>query len=210
MRIWQLGFNKCGSTSLCTLFNRIGLPSVHSNRLGKLIARVHKQDPTKSIDDVLSSIDTSELSDVARPASEIVGFFDGEYYQHYEWLSQDNASDRFILNVRDIEDWATSVMTHVLRNRICPELDPYMWRDFDSRREKKRHSETVSDIKNYFGSSWQLLVIDVTRPGNHIKTICDWLRIESSVDKMPKENTCCTHIKQIYKAKVPSDCDCSP
>ena len=113
-RFFQIGFHKCGTTSLAHFFDRCGIPCVHWDRGGWL----------------RGSARTWQTGGARRKAaSTSVPLPTLSYFAGTEWFDGfllDQALDaahggRFILNTRPVEPWLESVAPHDARRD--PELN---------------------------------------------------------------------------------------
>jgi hypothetical protein len=106
-KIFQIGFNKCGTTSFHDLFERSGYRSIHwdEGRLAQcILANSDASHP------LLTGYETYTF------------FFDMEwltettsiaiYLTHYQQLDREYPGSRFILNTRNIDAWIASRLRH--------------------------------------------------------------------------------------------------
>ena len=113
-RFFQIGFSKCGTTSLAAFFNRCGIPCVHNDR-GRLARRMREnlacgKRALEGYEQYLA------FTDLVHWAGD--DWFDG--FLHYRAL--DTAyGGRFILNTRPLGHWLKSVAAHDARR------DPRMY-----------------------------------------------------------------------------------
>jgi tetratricopeptide (TPR) repeat protein len=123
IRIFRVGFNKCGTKSLAALFERSCVPSVHWEQ-GRVAQRMGQrlgagEDPIADFSDTLFFSDMSYLT----PTEHI------EAYRSFPSLFEWYPSALFILNTRDPLRWVESRRRHV-DGRY---LERYrLWRDLDT------------------------------------------------------------------------------
>ncbi|HSX20146.1 MAG TPA: sulfotransferase, partial [Gammaproteobacteria bacterium] len=108
-KIFQIGFNKCGTQMLYYAFTENGVPSAHYAAANRPIADTMHEN-AKSNKPLLHGIDNFEA------------YFDFEdiYHSpplypaltHFKLLDQQYKGSRFILNTRNPEDWITSRLSH--------------------------------------------------------------------------------------------------
>ena len=105
IRYFQIGFQKCGTTTLAAFFNRCGIRCVHYDH-GRLARRMRLNlaagaRPLEGYEqyDAFTNMNLTEADD----------WFDG--FRHYEALRRAYGG-RFILNTRPVENWVRSVMAH--------------------------------------------------------------------------------------------------
>lgn len=97
MKFFFIGFNKTGTTTIDTIMNNLGYNSRHNIDWAKSSqTHVHEE-----IFDNYESFTDGEMAD----------FF---------WLSQEFPESTFILNYRNVRDWAISRYKHVERNKAWP------------------------------------------------------------------------------------------
>lgn len=116
-KIFQIGFNKCGTSSLYNLFSvysKPNIPSIHWDN-GNLAYNIHRrllnQEPV-----LLDYKDIVFFSDMEfihydyddNKKSKII-----EAYKYYKIFDIQYPSSKFILNIRDIDKWLMSRLKHV-------------------------------------------------------------------------------------------------
>lgn len=104
--IFQIGFNKCGTTSLHKFFIDSGIAALHwrEGRLAKrMAARIDAgQDPVRDFPSTIAFTDI-----VGGGPSERI-----EPYKRFEYLHHWHPEALFILNTRDREKWVASRTSH--------------------------------------------------------------------------------------------------
>ena len=109
---FQIGFQRCGTTSIAAFFNRCGIACVHHDQ-GRLARRMRVNmeagvRPLAGYDEryrAFTNINWNAADD----------YYDG--FKHFAALRHAYGG-RFILNVRPVEHWVRSVMSHkALRGR---------------------------------------------------------------------------------------------
>jgi hypothetical protein len=107
MKIFQIGFNRCGTVSLWQYFKSCGIPAVHWER-GDLARSIYFQHTwnTKLLDNYRDTMFFSDMeSDV------IINGKPSWIYAHvdyYKLLDQQYPGSKFILNTRNVDDWIKS------------------------------------------------------------------------------------------------------
>ncbi len=108
-KIFQIGFNKVGTTTLTDFFNRNGIPSVHWDE-GKLAYSIHINHFLKRpllnaeyLDQYVAFFDMNSVR--VTPPIEV-----GVMY--YKELDRQYPGSKFILNIRDKDAWLRSRMNH--------------------------------------------------------------------------------------------------
>jgi len=109
-RVWAIGFNKCGTTTMFRFFQKNGIPSIHHGRQGSLATSIYENHLN----------DRPLLSEEFR---KYIAFFDMEniyaeppiYITHTLFKELDSCypGSKFILNTRDKNDWIKSRCSHV-------------------------------------------------------------------------------------------------
>lgn len=156
-KIFQIGFNRCGTTSIHQFFLDNGLKSIHWDR-GNLARRIKMNSLAKL--PLLKGYEEYEcFTDMESP---ITGDF--AYIEHYKELDRQYPGSKFILNLRDIEDWIKSRLNHgegryiniYKRNENLTNDEDVIshWRDI--------WHKHIEDVKNYFKDRPDdLLVFDI-------------------------------------------------
>jgi glycogen synthase len=109
-RIWAIGFNKCGTTTIFEFFNKNGIPSMHHGKKGHLATSIYQ-----------NHLDGKML--LSDEYSKYKAFFDIEniyadppiYITQtlFKELDKNYPGSKFILNTRDKSDWIKSRRSHV-------------------------------------------------------------------------------------------------
>jgi hypothetical protein len=106
VRIFQIGFNKCATSSLHNFFQRNGLASVHWEE-GRLAARVATR-LKKGEDPFLDYPDTIAFTDMIMLSATLVLEPYKAFAEIYRWYPQ----SYFVLNTRHCRDWIESRVKH--------------------------------------------------------------------------------------------------
>ena len=98
MKVFQIGFNKCGTTSLCSFFNRNGHKAVH-------------WDKGKWQNIVKTNLAEGKL---LLEGLEFIKFFSDmtSIQYNYKTLAVQYPESKFIYNVRNLDNWLVSKSTH--------------------------------------------------------------------------------------------------
>ena len=108
-RIFQIGFNKCGTTSLFRLFQKNGIPSVHydsgniadaiyDNYKNKRPLISHKYRKKVFFSDMEHIYNTEKLLYIGR--------------DYFKQLDKEYPNSKFILNIRNKDNWIKSRCNH--------------------------------------------------------------------------------------------------
>lgn len=158
--IFQIGFNRCGTTSLHMFLTDSGIASAHWRNgalATRMMARIHAgQDPIRDFPGVVGFTDMISI----QPGALL------EPYKHFDYLHSWYRDALFILNTRDREAWIASRVAHSFKEiRLAsryaetfgiPEAQvPDFWRA-----EWETHHTRV---RAYFGSSSNFLEFHIER-----------------------------------------------
>ena len=175
-KIFQIGFNRCATTSLFKFFKQNGLPSYHfRGPNGKKLAKIMKRNADKGspiltgIDDKIFFSDISAGPEVpscgsnstmsTRPPSPAFA-----YAHYYKLLDEQYPDSRFILNIRNVEDWIES-RARLHHGKVVEGEKRYsgvrtdqevfsIWRN--------HYHSHINDVKSYFKDrAGDLLVFDI-------------------------------------------------
>ena len=168
-KVFCIGLNKTGTTSLHDAFKILGLSSVHyTDGLNRNIQDVIWENHMagRGILDSLEQYDA--ISDWVRgDAPHLYREFDAQY-----------PNSKFILHTRNMEDWLDSREKHVKRHiKLYEETkDPLItWRTIDREGWTTEYVSHHADVTAHFkGRSNDLLVMDVTK-GDGWEKLCPFL-----------------------------------
>lgn len=113
-KIFQIGLNKCGTCSLHTLFKDHAEPSIRSIHWnnGKLALDIENN--RRSNEPLLKGYDEiiffSDMEAIFYDANHIVNII--EAYKCFKILDQQYPNSKFILNIRNIDNWINSRLKH--------------------------------------------------------------------------------------------------
>jgi hypothetical protein len=132
-KIFQIGFNRCGTTTLFSFFQRNKISSVHwdGGRLAKCF-RQRKQngeDPFRDYQDVVFFSDMMFLSN-----DEVI-----EPYRDFEYIHSHYPDSYYILNTRRLENWIKSRVSHG---------------DFAQRYQKVYDLENIDAVMRHWRLTW--------------------------------------------------------
>ena len=105
-KIFQVGFNKCGTRTLADCFHRSGYRAAHRKK-GKLAddimaAKAAGQKPLSNWGNTVLFTDLEKIT----PTEQI------EAYREFEFLDESYPDAYFLLNTRRVDDWLTSRLRH--------------------------------------------------------------------------------------------------
>lgn len=160
VKVFQIGFNKCGTSTLAWFFKRNGVPTVHWSKgeIARRIEAAHErgEDPLGFYKDVFF------FSDMTYTARDVV--LDGAY--HFDYIHRFYPDALFILNTRPVDGWIDSRMR---------------WNNYRERYKSARGIKTDEELAAYWRADWerhhrrvaeffadkpgQLLVFDIEKDG---------------------------------------------
>ncbi len=108
-RFFQIGFPRCGTSSIAAFFNRCGIPCVHHDR-ARLARRMRAN--LEAGARPLEGYDHRYLAFTDMDLNTADDYFDA--FKHYAALHR-AYSGKFILNTRPRERWVRSIMMHKAR-----------------------------------------------------------------------------------------------
>lgn len=175
-RIFGIGLNKTGTSSLHRALEQLGFHSLH---WGGPEVRRTVESSLEAGEPLLERIDPTydAFSDI-EPIYRNVGLLDRQY-----------PGSRFILTVRVVDEWVDSRRRHVERNRAARaegtytgtflEVDEAAWRD-----DWNRH---VAGVRDHFAGRPDLLEVDLTASPSW-ERLCRFLDVPVPLVDFPWEN----------------------
>lgn len=157
MKVFQIGFNKCATTSLNHMFRQSGMSTVHWDS-GKLAKKIRANSIEGKM--LLDGIDNYEFySDLEHVDSKqyIYAFSD-----HFKELDEQYPGSKFILNTRSIGKWLKSRERHgngSYLNRFISILDTD--RDGVIKYWEKLWYKHHAEVTSYFDGKENLLLFDI-------------------------------------------------
>jgi hypothetical protein len=172
-KIFNIGFNKSGTTSLTKAMNILGFRSVHSKFEGEKMGTIIESNILNN-QKIMHGLNFDFYSD-----------FSGHIY--YKALDEQYPKSKFILTVRDMDEWLSSRESHVERNKKDPNYKG-KWIVFDRDRNRNRRIKEESEIREYFkGRSDDLLILDICG-GDGWEKLCNFLSLPIPSVDFPFEN----------------------
>ncbi|MEM7695500.1 MAG: sulfotransferase [Pseudomonadota bacterium] len=159
-RIFVIGFNRCGTTSLNRFFEKHGIPAVHWD--GNALARSVAAQVAKGADPVGEYPDARAFSDMESVHDRHHRLVEG--YRYFKEMFEWHPTSYFILNTRPVEDWLKSrarigngnYLEHYARHYGYADTAPVLAR---WRLEWHRHH---ADVLSFFADKPRsLLVYDI-------------------------------------------------
>jgi hypothetical protein len=160
VKIFQIGFNKCATSTLFRYFERNGVPAIHWDH-GDLARRFETrmaagEDPFDHYRDVvffsdMSYVTTNTVFDV---------------YKHFDYIHRFYPDALFILNTRDKEAWVQSRINHPNLDARYEEAFGLKGREAVMDYWRGEWDEHHARVRDFFADKpGQLLVFDIDRDG---------------------------------------------
>lgn len=174
-RVFQIGFSRCGTTSLYRLFRESGVPSIHWDR-GQIAINFAKRKEAGE-DPFLDYPEIRFFSDMGNPMTgKLI-----EPYKDFRYIYRFYPDAYFILNTRTVQSWLLSRCNHArlvewhqqaLGISTLEELLLHWSLDW---------SQHMKDVKAFFADKpGQLLVFNIER--DDPKNIVDFVYPEFALD----------------------------
>jgi len=168
-KIIQLGFNKCGTTSLSLFLNRNGIKTCHWER-GQIAedfySRMGKGEPPLCDWDK----DFIGFTDLNKVTHRVLL----EPYKHFEYMYKFYPDAYYILITRNIRDWVKSRINHsnlASSYLSCLNLDYY--EELVSYWELEWYNYHAS-VMRFFGTKGNVLLYDIDK--DDPKALCEFLK----------------------------------
>lgn len=153
-KIFQIGFNKCGTTSLHKFFLSNGLKSIHWG--DALLAKKIKDNCDNNLPPLMGYDNYDCFTDMESSWDDIF-----IYLTHYKELDKFYPNSKFILNIRNVDKWIESRLNH-------PEYLPShmkitgLNKDGVIQHWRKQWFDHIQNVKNYFSDRENdLLIFDI-------------------------------------------------
>lgn len=171
-KIFGIGLNKTGTTSLHQAFGTLNIRSFHYSAKLKEIIRYEKASGMP----ILSSL------------SNYKAFLDHPIETHFIELDQQYPGSKFILTIRDLHSWLESRKKHVTRNQQDPNYKGN-WLEIDINawvRQWKKHHKAV---REYFVNRKNDLIVMNIIEGDGWEKLCPFLGLTVPRKKFPHINS---------------------
>lgn len=186
-KVFVIGFNKCGTSSLNYFFNKNGMRSLHYNK-GRLAIDILTnirgfKNPVSGYEKFTCFLDMECIDSSVYPLVEA--------YKYYDELYRWNPSAKFILNTRNVERWITSRSKHSNGRYLDRYKYHYGFRTDEQVKDAWRidfYQHHANVLKFFKDKPGKLLVYDIEQD-SPVK-ISEFLSGFSSFDslEMPKSN----------------------
>ena len=173
-KVFHIGFNKSGSTSLAVAMEILGFKSIHYWCNGKRLFDIVRE----NVNDRRPILDGFDSYDF---------FADFEGQLFLKELDVEYPNSKFILTIRELNDWLESRKKHAIRNQRNPNYK-YDFLTVSKEKWKIQRENVLSRISNYFRDRPDdLLIIDICR-GQGWETLCEFLSIPAPTEPFPHRN----------------------
>jgi hypothetical protein len=185
-KVFGIGFHKTGTTSLCHALGALGYQAVH----GDPSYAPHRGDEgvslLKLIENGVFRLPTIERYDA---------FTDNPYFSIWRELDKEYPESKFILTLRDEQEWIESCIRYYKNRRVRP-MRAWMfgqYADPSASHEAKqawldkfrKHNE---DILEYFKDRQDDLLVLTLGSGDEYRKLCDFLDRPLLQEKFPNLN----------------------
>jgi hypothetical protein len=182
VKVFGIGLSKTGTSSLCAALNLLGIRSIH-----------YPSDQ-KTFEELSAKKYRLTILESYRGVAETIAPF-------YAELDQEYPGSKFILTVRDQQQWLDSVENHwqfmrewCKRDRIFKQFTEFFAQytfgtvDFDRKQFQKVYEQHLNGVMYYFsGRANDLLVIDICH-GEGWNTLCPFLGADVREISFPHVN----------------------
>lgn len=179
-KIFCIGLNKTGTTSLHTALKILGFNSVHyKDKLGNSIKKTIRDNYLNGIDILTNLREYDAFLDWdSTHTVEIFKQFDKQY-----------PNSKFIINIREMDTWLDSREKHVKRNQILRKNNPNIkWTKVDREKWSELYKKHYNSALKYFKKREKdYIIIDVTKKEGWEK-ICNFLNRPIPKIPFPKKN----------------------
>lgn len=176
MKIFCIGLNKTGTSSLNEALKILGINSVHDTELNRTMMKELRR----------KKFDTYGMYDAFTESEAL--------YQNWHFLANMFPTAKFILTKRNLKDWVNSRIVHILHIRLTkPGHD---WQDIDTAKDAKLYHTHYANVASWFSDSDRLLTIDVCA-GQGWNSLCPFVDAPVPDVPFPFENTSNKRLEEI-------------
>jgi hypothetical protein len=182
-RVFCIGLNKTGTSSLQRALNKLGYKSVHAKTNDGINIKEKIENNFYQGKGIISGLENyTAFLDWDRDKTSHLIF--KEFYKQYP-------DSKFILNTRELNGWLDSSEKHVLRNQKRMRDNPdkkISWLEINRKEWEKHYNEHHNSVYEYFSDKMdELLIYDITESLGW-KPICEFLGHPVPKDPFPKMN----------------------
>ncbi|MEJ0053635.1 MAG: sulfotransferase [bacterium] len=173
-KVFNIGFNKSGTTSLTRACEVLGFRSLHWLYEDRRLCDVIEEEKSRNRRFFESLEDYNFFSD-----------FNGKYY--FRELDEQYPGSKFILTIRDLEGWLDSREKHVIRNQRDPDYK-HDWLTVDRKAWAEDYWRYQAELDAYFKDrSGDSLIMNIAG-GDGWDTLAPFLGKEIPTVPFPVEN----------------------
>jgi len=181
--VFNIGFNKCGTSSLATALNQAGIKTLHHQFTLKQNGRQQK---LRLVDFWRSNV-KNNLRPFQGLDQAIYGFSDFYGEACFRELDKAYPGSKFILTIRPLDDWLSSRVRHVEGNLKNPHYrGGFLTIDIESwTRSYTNHVETTHEY--FLNRKEDFLLLDIPS-GEGWEKLCGFLSIPIPTSTFPWSN----------------------
>lgn len=173
--VFNIGFNRAGTTSLVEALNYLQIPSLH-----------HKYQGIRLFDLIQQNMRLGQRLFYGMDQG-YQGFSDFAGQHFFALLDKQYPGSKFILTIRSLETWLESRERKVLRNRANPDYR-YHFLKIDREAWTKEYMACLQDVRDHFkGRNEDLLIIDIPS-GDGWEKLCPFLNKSVPGLPFPRKN----------------------
>jgi hypothetical protein len=188
-KIFCIGMNKTGTSSLHSAFLKLGLKSLHHGYSEYKTLREHLDGAQLIEQKILENEKTSK--NLLEHINEYDAYSDiGPIINKFEILDFQYPNSKFIYTDRNTIEWINSRKRHVMRNIAHKNQGLYEsgFCEIDEEQWIERKITHLNRVKNYFKNRLNdLLIINITK-GDGFEKLCPFLGFNVVADKFPQKN----------------------
>ena len=193
-KIFGVGLNKTGTTSIAKALEILGFYSVHFQNKKGNIKNIIERNGQKN-------------QPLLKEIEEYDAYLDWNHPQtnhYFKKLDHQYPNSKFILHTRPMEDWINSRYQHVNSKPNLRKMqkkypdDP--WYNLDIEAWKKEYKEHHTNVKSYFKNRPDDLLLFDLFAGDGWEQLCSFLDMEDPGISFPVENKADKRIHTLKKA----------
>ena len=193
-KIFGVGLNKTGTTSIAKALDILGFYSVHfQSKKGNIKNIIEKNGENNQ--------------PLLKEIEEYDAYLDWNHPQtnhYFKKLDHQYPNSKFILHTRPMEDWIKSRYQHVNSipnlKKMQKKYPDNPWYNMDVEAWKAEYDEHHTNVKSYFKNRPDDLLMFNLFAGDSWEELCDFLKIEKPNVEFPIENKADKKINPLKKA----------
>lgn len=167
-KIFCIGMNKTGTTSLNRALEILGYRTIH-----------HRKENIQLLEEMISTDGTPpilERYDAFTEAEPLSG--------SWQFLAERFPDAKYIFTTRNLEDWLTSRLIHVLHHRL---MTNHQWREINTVEDRQIYEWRHQEAPRYFKGKDNFLMINIPA-GDGWDVLCPFLGCEVPTEPFPWGN----------------------